>query len=57
MIMICEEIVNSVLRRYRIGEPIAEERGRELVKRLRELLDQTRQCHSPSSEIAREKTD
>jgi hypothetical protein len=57
MIMICEEIVNSVLRRYRIGEPIAEERGREIVKRLRELLDQTRQCHSPSSEIAREKTD
>jgi hypothetical protein len=55
--MICEEIAYSVLRRYRIGEPMAEEPGRDIIKRLRELLDQTRQCHSPSSEIAGEETD
>ena len=55
--MICEEIVNSVLRRCRIAEPTAEEPGREIVKRLHELLDQTRPCDSPSGEIAGEKTD
>jgi len=55
--MICEEIANSVLRRYGINEPITEEPERNIIKRLRKLLDQTRQCHSPSSEIAGEETD
>jgi hypothetical protein len=41
--MIFEEIVDSVLRRYSIASPEAQERGRAMLKGLHNLLDQTHQ--------------
>jgi hypothetical protein len=48
--MICEDILNSVLRRYGIAEPIEEDRGRVIVNRLRELCDQAPPDHTTANE-------
>jgi len=53
--MMCEEIVNSVLRRYLIAEPTAEDPGQE-IKRPQELLDRARQSHISSTGNAEEET-
>ena len=38
--MLFEQVVDSVLRRYRISQPKEEEPGRVIVRRLHELLDE-----------------
>jgi len=55
ILMMCEEIVNSVLRRYLIAEPTAEDPGQE-IKRPQELLDRARQSHISSTGNAEEET-
>jgi hypothetical protein len=39
--MLLEQVVDSVLRRYGISQPKDEEKGRVIVRRLRELLDES----------------
>jgi hypothetical protein len=53
--MICEDILNLVLRRYGIGEPIEEDRASVIVNRLRELCDETPPGHTSFPENADEK--
>lgn len=50
--MIFEEMVDSVLRRHSIVNREEQERGRAIIKRLRDLLGQTHQGQTTLSEEA-----
>lgn len=54
--MLFEGFIDSVLRRYHIGQPRVEDEGRLILERLHELLDQTKQGNTPSSESSEHET-